>query len=299
MRRIDARRGTENFRALFPTEFELLAKNQQGGPFGPPLIRSRVNIDKTTCMTIETLHEHELISKFNLKFVNEIKILGILMDRDAKNVTDKNLQLKMPMIKTEIEQWKRRCLTPIGRISIVKALLLSKLVHIFIALPNPSPRYTKELERLLFEFVSGQKKDKVIRTTLAQKHSKDGLSMVNVESFIKSLKLSWFKRLCTSNAEWTIIAAQEISNVWTLLTYGCKKLKSTRCKVTNPFYVDFIDALSQFTDEYNLTEGDIVTERIGFSDWTKYKTTMVKQWDNKVLCKLFSINLLKVHRRFI
>ena len=38
MRRIDARRGTENFKALFPTEFELLAKNQQGGggPFGPP-----------------------------------------------------------------------------------------------------------------------------------------------------------------------------------------------------------------------------------------------------------------------
>ena len=36
MRRIDARRGTENFKALFPTEFELLAKNQQGGPLGPP-----------------------------------------------------------------------------------------------------------------------------------------------------------------------------------------------------------------------------------------------------------------------
>ena len=36
MRRIDARRGTENFKALFPTEFELLAKNQQGSPLGPP-----------------------------------------------------------------------------------------------------------------------------------------------------------------------------------------------------------------------------------------------------------------------
>ena len=38
MRRIDARRGTENLKALFPTEFELLVKNQQGGggPLGPP-----------------------------------------------------------------------------------------------------------------------------------------------------------------------------------------------------------------------------------------------------------------------
>ena len=44
MRRIDARRGTENFKALFPTEFELLTKNHQGGPNGHP-IRSRVNIE--------------------------------------------------------------------------------------------------------------------------------------------------------------------------------------------------------------------------------------------------------------
>ena len=35
MRRIDARRGTKNFKALFPTEFELLAKNQQGGLWAP------------------------------------------------------------------------------------------------------------------------------------------------------------------------------------------------------------------------------------------------------------------------
>ena len=42
MRRIDARRGTENFKALLPTEFELLTKNHQEGPLAPP-IRSRVN----------------------------------------------------------------------------------------------------------------------------------------------------------------------------------------------------------------------------------------------------------------
>ena len=37
MRRIDARRGIENFKALFPTEFELLTKNHQGGgPLAPP-----------------------------------------------------------------------------------------------------------------------------------------------------------------------------------------------------------------------------------------------------------------------
>ena len=40
MRRIDARRGTEKFKTLFPTKFELLTKNHQGA-LCPP-IRSRV-----------------------------------------------------------------------------------------------------------------------------------------------------------------------------------------------------------------------------------------------------------------
>ena len=41
MRRINARRGAENFKALFPTEFELLTKTHQGA-LCPPPIRSRV-----------------------------------------------------------------------------------------------------------------------------------------------------------------------------------------------------------------------------------------------------------------
>ena len=36
MRRIDARRGTENFKALFPTKFKLLTKNHQGALCPPP-----------------------------------------------------------------------------------------------------------------------------------------------------------------------------------------------------------------------------------------------------------------------
>ena len=36
MRRIDARRGTENFQALFPTEFESLTKKHQGGLWALP-----------------------------------------------------------------------------------------------------------------------------------------------------------------------------------------------------------------------------------------------------------------------
>ena len=207
-------------------------------------------------------------------------ILGISIDRDAKDVADHNIKTKMPAIKKEIEQWNRRSLTPIGRISIVKALLLSKLVHLFMALPNPSESCIKELERLLFRFVWGGKNDKVKRTKLVQNHAKDGLNMIQIASFIRSMKLSWLRRM-SSNADWTILAACQIPNIWPLLSYGCKKLALVRAKVTNPFYVDLLDAIIQFNRDYKPSDQQILTERIGLSDWTRYETKYVKDWDDK------------------
>lgn len=243
----------------------------------------KVNVEKTSCMAIGTLTEDQVNLDHNINFVNELTILGIKIDRDIKNVADRNIELKIPAIKNELEQWNRRCLTPIGRISIVKALLLSKLVHLFIALPTPSTRCTKDIERLLFRFVWGHKNDKIKRTKLVQHHSKDGLKMVQIDSFIKSMKLSWLKRLSTSNANWTVLAAQELPNIWLLLTYGHRKLKMLRNRTANQFYINLLDAFIEFNEQYNTSDEEILTEPIWFSDWTKYETTIVRQWDDRGL----------------
>ena len=208
--------------------------------------------------------------------------------------------MKIPAVAKEIEQWKRRCLTPIGRSNIVKALMLSKLVHLFIALPNPSTRCIKEIERLIFEFVWGHKNDKIKRTKLVQDHSKDGLKMVHVESFIRSMKLSWFKRISFSMADWTRLAAQEIPNTWPLLSYGVKKLKLLRTKTTNLFYVDLLNALICFNQDYDPSEEDILTERLWCSDWTKYETTIARKWGDKGLRfvgDLFDKNTGKIYTK--
>ena len=130
-----------------------------------------------------TLRENEVVTNYNINLVKELKILGIVIDRNATNISDSNLQLKMPMIKREIEQWKWQNLTPLGRINIVKALLLSKIVDLFIALPNPSAHFVKELEKLL-RFVWGQKKDKIKRTKQqdCKRWPKDGSSSLSLDA---------------------------------------------------------------------------------------------------------------------
>ena len=35
--------------------------------------------------------------------------------------------------------WRRRFLTPLGKITVIKSLILPKITHLLIALPNPKP----------------------------------------------------------------------------------------------------------------------------------------------------------------
>ena len=234
-------------------------------------------------MAIGTIQNEKVNTEFHMNFVKKLKVLGITVDRKMANVTDDNIQLKMPAIKNELAQWKRRGLTPIGRICIVKSLLLSKLIHLFTSLPNPSARCIKELERLFFAFVWGNKNDKVKRTKLVQHYSKDGLNMMQIESFIKSMKLSWLKRLSNTRADWTVLARPELPNIWHLLTHGVKRLNILRRKTKNVFYIDLLEALIQFNKGYSPSDKEILTESIWFSDCTKYGTIIVKRWDNRGL----------------
>ena len=107
--------------------------------------------------------------------------------------------------------------------------------------------------------------------------------MLQLEAFINSMKLTWLKRLCVSNSDWTIVAAQELPNIWSLLTYGSKKLTLERNRLTNPLYVDLLDALIKFNREYTQSYEEKKKKKIWFSDFTKYQTTMIRGWDHRGL----------------
>ena len=73
-------------------------------------------------------------------------MLGITFTADLQNLDDLNFQTKILAIEKEINQWSKRNLTPLGRITVVKTLLLPKLTHILISLPKPNDRLIKTLE---------------------------------------------------------------------------------------------------------------------------------------------------------
>ena len=104
----------------------------------------KLNWEKTACLSIGSssppeISASDIVNK--IKRVDEIKILGVYFKRSIDNIADENIGRKVESLGNEIKQWKRRYLTPLGNINIIKSLLLSKLVHLFMALPSPSQSY--------------------------------------------------------------------------------------------------------------------------------------------------------------
>ena len=129
--------------------------------------------------------------------------MGITFDNDRDSLFKLNYTPKLSRLKSLLNLWSIRDLTPIGRITIVKTLGLSQFVFLFQVLPDPPNSLLKEIETHIFRFIWAGKPDKVKRNTLIGCVEQGGLRAIHIKSFIQSLKCTWVKRFTNAvYAEW-------------------------------------------------------------------------------------------------
>ena len=83
----------------------------------------RINMDKTKCLAIGNSADVSLIERLGLKQVNNPKVLGFIYNSSNTNIVKQNIAEFLPYVNKEITQWKRRCLTLVGRITVIKSML--------------------------------------------------------------------------------------------------------------------------------------------------------------------------------
>ena len=212
----------------------------------------KTNVEKTKCLAIGKDVNKKALSDLGLNVVNDLKILGILFSESNKNITDTNFATILPNIEKDIAQWRRRNLSLIGKITVVKSLLVSKLVHVMSALPNPSEDLVKKLNNILFRFIWNNGPDKIKRSALVQAYKDDGLKMLHVQSFLASLKASWLKRLywADSGVLWAKIVKKFLPPIERLLCFGSLKLKVISKNMLNVFWKEVLDAWADFSVAY-------------------------------------------------
>ena len=197
---------------------------------------------------------------FNLKLCQELgliwsstfRLLGIDFDSDLASM-DTNFRTKIDEIKKLYNSWLYRHLSPIGRITIIKSLALSKLSHVVLACPHISPNVLKELTSMSFNFLWKNKPDRIKRCEVTLPYDKGGLNMPDIDSFWSSLKMSWSRRLMDEDCAWQkilklnlIYENYELSDI---LYGGPTLLTSISEKLTNVFWKETIKVFALITDE--------------------------------------------------
>ena len=174
----------------------------------------------------------------------EFTILGIKFSCNLDLIIDINFREKIAQIEQEIKQWSKRILTPLGRITILKTLLVAKLNHIFIALPNPSDEMIKKLNTLFYNFIWQSKPDKIKRDILNQDYLKGGLKMIHLTNYIYSLKLSWIRRLVINDSNYKLLFENAYTSVKSLVTRGVNYIEHIKNMCQNKFWTDVLQIWS-------------------------------------------------------
>ena len=171
--------------------------------------------------------------------INRFRLLGIIFDTDLEKMVSLNFSEKLSSVKTKICYWKRRNLTPIGKITVIKSLLLSSMNHLFISLPNPYERLLKEINEQFYNFI-WEGKCRIKKTVLSQAYCDGGLKMINIKAFIAALKTTWIRKLMTEKGRWSVILEAKV-NLQNMFNFGTAYVtEKILPNIKNKFWVEVL-----------------------------------------------------------
>lgn len=195
--------------------------------------------------------------------------------------------MQIPKTKSMIQHSKRRLLTPIGRVTVVKFLISPKYNNLFISLPTSRRETILSLNKDIFEFVWNAKCDKIKRSVITQDYQQGGLKMLEMNKFIMSLKCSWLKRLIKGKKSWIDIfeAINGVQIVNKLLDFGDAFISECVIPKNNVFWQDVFNSFLCVIKSFN---GSFVKENLpSIPVWYNtnikvgMKTLFIKSWYEK------------------
>ncbi len=136
------------------------------------------------------------------KIVKSACSLGIRYFDNVDDIICENYKLKFEEIEVALNKWKQRKLTLLGKATVVKTLIVPKINHVIANISTPL-WFVEHLQQKLFSFLWDDKPPKVKNTTIVNMPEKGGLKFPDIDTMVKSQKLSWIKRMIENkDAAW-------------------------------------------------------------------------------------------------
>ena len=150
--------------------------------------------------------EPPYVKELGLNYCNEFTLLGITYDSTLTKMMC-NYEAGLRKLEIVANDWRHKYLTIFGKITVVKTFMLSILSHVATVLPTPSNAYCKKFEKVMVEFIKGEKEKSetddsiklkasiVSQDVLFAPKSHNGLGLQRVSIFWSAIKMSWLRRL--------------------------------------------------------------------------------------------------------
>ena len=189
---------------------------------------------------------------FGIKWSNEpVKALGVYYSYDQKLLHEKNFIERLDSVKKTYKFMVCKTSLAIYKdITVIKFLIIPKFVYIASLLTTPKG-VIQELNRLTFKFLWKGVLDKVTRLSTINDHQRSGLKMIDSETMVKSLRLSWLKRIFSeNNGTWKNYLRHQIKYVGGLFSFHCNyDIKDV--VISSQFYSELLQWWSDFRENFS------------------------------------------------
>ncbi len=152
-------------------------------------------------------HKQKQCNLFGIKWPEQLRCLGIYVG----HCKDKNIKVnwtqKLEKVEIMLNNWKKRDISLLGKIQVIKTFVISQFVLPATILIVPSG-IIKKIETMVYRFIWGST-DKVKRVTIIRDLKHGGLNMIDIKSLFLSFKAGWILKLLKSNPTihgWTQLA---------------------------------------------------------------------------------------------
>ena len=165
----------------------------------------KINVEKTKAIKFGVTGDSRMIlcKDLNLIWTHEFASLGI--DYNIQNlnlITELNLESKILEIEKLSFIWNSGNLTLIGKITIIKTFMISKIIHILLSLPRLTEETFIRIEQKKFKFLWLNKPPKFKIPTVENLTASGGLQFPNIRKIYMIMKASWVKRIYKSDNGW-------------------------------------------------------------------------------------------------
>ncbi|MCG7879937.1 MAG: reverse transcriptase family protein [Candidatus Thiodiazotropha endolucinida] len=247
-----------------------------------------INLEKTKVVWIgsEKASKRRFCENYNLSWESEeFSVLGITFPKNLANIVEINYSKKIEEMGKLFQSWSKRILTPLGKITVIKSLALPKINHLISALPTPPNKVIKEIQSLFYKYLWNNGPDKIKREVIEQNYENGGLKMVNVDKFMRSMKLTWMRRILTKSNKYLETVANMFPDITTCFRYGGAYINERRLNtINNRFWRDVLYCYKSIIEIVKPTNNtEILSTPLWFNTNIKVggATVYYREWERK------------------